>query len=118
MTKEAVLQGAGTQSLGTYVDRRQTTVAEWVALRPVFDVCTRETGYKEGGETPGAMVEAGGSGESAEGHSRSYFGRGKGAVATGIGQVWQERGRVGGGEHVQRRIRARQGTSVYWDGDR
>ena len=49
------------------------------------------------GETPGAVVEAGGSIESAEGHSRSNFGRGKGAAATGIWQVWRERGRVRGG---------------------
>ena len=49
------------------------------------------------GETPGAVVEAGGSMESDEGHSRSNFGRGKGAAATGIWQVWRERGRVRGG---------------------
>ena len=49
VTEEAVLQGAGTQSLRTYVDRRQATVAEWVALRPIFDVSVRETGYEGGG---------------------------------------------------------------------
>ena len=25
------------------------TVAEWVAIRPIFDVCARETGYEGGG---------------------------------------------------------------------
>ena len=49
MTAEAVLQGAGTQSLRTYVDRRQATVADWLALRPIFDIFARETGYERGG---------------------------------------------------------------------
>ena len=31
------------------MDRQQATVAEWVATRPIFDVCAREKGY-EGGE--------------------------------------------------------------------
>ena len=44
-----VLQGVGTQPLKTYVDRRQAAVVEWVALRNIFDVCARETGY-EGGD--------------------------------------------------------------------
>ena len=46
---EAVLQGEGTQLLQTYVDIRQATVMEWVPLRPILDVCTRETGYEGGG---------------------------------------------------------------------
>ena len=45
-----VLLGAETQPLRTYLDRRQATVTEGVALRPVFDVCTRETGYEGGGK--------------------------------------------------------------------
>ena len=36
---KTLLHGAGTQSLRTYMDRRQVTVAEWVDLRPVFEVC-------------------------------------------------------------------------------
>ena len=32
------LQGAGTQPLQTYVDRRQAEVAEWVDLRPVCEI--------------------------------------------------------------------------------
>ena len=43
------LQGAGTHLLRTYLDRRQVTVAEWVALRPIFDVCVRDTRYDDGG---------------------------------------------------------------------
>ena len=49
VTEEAVLQGVGTQMLRTYVDRLQATVAEWVATRPIFDVCERYTGYGGGG---------------------------------------------------------------------
>ena len=60
----------------------------------------------------------GGSGESAEGHGRSNFVRGKGAVATVIRHEWQERERVGGEDHRQQMIGARQGTSVFWDRDR
>ena len=44
-----VLQGVDTQPLQTYLEKRQAIVAEWVVLRPIFDVCARDTGY-EGGE--------------------------------------------------------------------
>ena len=30
------------------MDRKQETVAEWEDLRPIFNVCTRDTGYKGG----------------------------------------------------------------------
>ena len=29
--------------------RQKATVAEWVATRPIFDVCAQETGYEGGG---------------------------------------------------------------------
>ena len=38
VAEENVLQEAGTQPLQTYLDRRKATVAELVALRPIFDV--------------------------------------------------------------------------------
>ena len=60
-------------------------------------------------------MDAGGSVEAAEGCSRSYFGRGKGMVATGIRQVWREQERVRGGDHRHQRLGARQVTLVYWD---
>ena len=45
-----VIKEAINQTLGAYIDKRQVTVAEWVALRPVLEICDRETGYKvEGG---------------------------------------------------------------------
>ena len=37
--EEEVLLGAGNQTLRTYVARWQATVEEWVATRPIFDVC-------------------------------------------------------------------------------
>ena len=40
-----VLQGSRTQPLQIYLGRRHATAVEWVALRPIFDVCARETGY-------------------------------------------------------------------------
>ena len=46
---EAVLQGTETQALRTYVERQHATVAEWVSLRPIFDVFARDTGYEGGG---------------------------------------------------------------------
>ena len=46
MKAYAVLQGVGTHTLRKYVDRRQATVVEWVANRPIFGVCARETGYE------------------------------------------------------------------------
>ena len=46
---DRMLQGAGTQPLHTYLDRRQATVAEWVALQTIFEVFARETGYEGGG---------------------------------------------------------------------
>ena len=50
MTAEKVInKGAGTQTLGTYIDRRQATVAEWVALRPILDIYDRDKVYEGGG---------------------------------------------------------------------
>ena len=34
---EKVLQGAGTQTLQTYLYRRQVKVVKWVASRPIFE---------------------------------------------------------------------------------
>ena len=44
-----VLKGAGTQTLGAYIDKRQVTVAEWLELRPILDIFNIETGYEGGG---------------------------------------------------------------------
>ena len=43
------LKEARTQTLGAYIDKRQEMVAEWVTLRPILNICDRETGYVGGG---------------------------------------------------------------------
>ena len=43
---EVVREAAGTQSAMTYIGRRQGTAAQWVALRPIFEV---EAFYEGGG---------------------------------------------------------------------
>ena len=58
MTPKIFLQRAGTQTLWTYVDRRQAKVVEWVALRSIFDVYAIETVYEGWGETLSAVLEA------------------------------------------------------------
>ena len=45
--KKTVLQGAGTQTIRTCVERRQAEVAEWVALRNIFYICL----MREGGDS-------------------------------------------------------------------
>ena len=44
-----MLQAVGTKPLKTYIDKRKAKLVEWVALRPIFDICTKETGYEGGG---------------------------------------------------------------------
>ena len=46
---ESVLKEAVTQKFGKFIDKRQATVTEWVALRPVLEVCNRGAGYEGGG---------------------------------------------------------------------
>ena len=46
---EEVQEAAGTQLSTTYIGIRQGTVAQWVVMSPVFELCVRDTGY-EGGE--------------------------------------------------------------------
>ena len=50
VSEETVLEKSGTQPLGTYIDRRQATVAEWVALRPILEVCDKKEILQEGEE--------------------------------------------------------------------
>ena len=47
--EDMLLQATETKPLREYINRRQATVAEWVALRPIFEVCEKETGYEGGG---------------------------------------------------------------------
>ena len=41
---DRVLKKAVTQFLGAYIDKRQATVLECVALRPILEVCYKEIG--------------------------------------------------------------------------
>ena len=41
---EIVREAAGTQSDRIYIEQRQATVAQWVALRPLCEICEGETG--------------------------------------------------------------------------
>ena len=46
---ESVFKEAGNQKLGMHIDKPQAKVAEWVELRPIYEVCDTETGYEGGG---------------------------------------------------------------------
>ena len=46
---EGIREALGTESDRIYIEQRQATMAQWVSLRPLFEVCTRETGYEGGG---------------------------------------------------------------------
>ena len=43
---EKFLEKSGTQTLGTYIDRRKATVSEWMALSPILEVYDIDTGYE------------------------------------------------------------------------
>ena len=38
--------GGGEKTFKTYIDKRQTTVAEWVALHHIFKVYAKEISYE------------------------------------------------------------------------
>ena len=46
VAEEKVLKEAVTQSLRAYIDRRQATVAEWVALQPILEVFDKDADYE------------------------------------------------------------------------
>ena len=41
---ERLIQAARTKPLREYIDKRQATIVEWVALWQIFEVCEKETG--------------------------------------------------------------------------
>ena len=109
---EKVLKEEITQYLGAYIEKRQASVEEWVALRPILEVCDKETGYKVRG---GALVEENDDQEADECYIKRYFGGGKGADLE-IRKAWRGRGRQGSSRFG---FRCRdQLASVCWDGDR
>ena len=48
---EGIQEAAGTQSARIYIEKRQATLSQWVVLRPLFEVCARETGYEGWGRS-------------------------------------------------------------------
>ena len=46
---EEALREAVAKSAADYIGRQQAMVAQWVALRPLLEVCSRETVYEGGG---------------------------------------------------------------------
>ena len=46
VAEESMLQAERTKTINNYIDKRQSTVAGWVALRPILNVCAKETGYE------------------------------------------------------------------------
>ena len=44
-----VILEVGTKPLWGYINKRRTTVSEWVSLRPTFEVCSNNTEYEGGG---------------------------------------------------------------------
>ena len=78
--------GGGEGALGNrekplleYIERRQATILEWVALQAVFDVCAKETGF-ERGEVVQEAVAPDSRVMAAEDHTKRDFGSGKGAA--------------------------------------
>ena len=45
---EGVQEAAGEKLASIYIERQQATVAQWVALRPLFEVFAMDTGYEGG----------------------------------------------------------------------
>ena len=45
---ERVIQGTGKKPLQEYIERTQATVADWVALRPIFEVLKKCPGTRSG----------------------------------------------------------------------
>ena len=39
---EGITEAALTQSSRIYIEQRQATVAQWVVIRPLFELCARE----------------------------------------------------------------------------
>ena len=67
---EVVWEAVGTQSAMTYIRRWQANVAQWVALRPIFEECVGEEGYKGGWMQEGFLVPPRGNIETTSGHIR------------------------------------------------
>ena len=69
-------EAAGRKSEMTQIRIRQETMVQWVVLRPIFQVCSREKGYKGRGEQEGFLVEPRGNIETNSVHLVKNLARG------------------------------------------
>ena len=46
---EGIREAAGTHLARIYIERLLSHMAQWVVIRPLFEVCEREKGYERGG---------------------------------------------------------------------
>ena len=85
-----MIQAEETKPLRDYINNRQAVLAEWVALRPIFEVCAKDTGYDGGRRLRELWWQQATCGcrTTAESHVKRYFGGSVGAVTTGIRQGW------------------------------
>ena len=83
-----MLHAAVKKPLRDYINKRQAMVAEWVALRPIFEVCAKKTGYEGRGKVSRAMVAIGCYRTTSESHVKIFFGGSVGWEVTGIWKVW------------------------------
>ena len=77
-------EAEGNQSETIYMERRQATVAQWVVLHTLFDVCARKTGYEVGSRRRSCC------GDNSQ--QKNNF-----------GPPWKNRGKLKGGGGVVRR---------------
>ena len=83
---EEVIQAAGMQSVDMYIGRLQATVAQWVDLQLLLEVCTWEIGYEGGIQEETAMAETREDIRGAKDHARRGILVGNTKVS-GLGQV-------------------------------
>ena len=55
---EEVIRKMEKKSASGYIGRRQETVEQWVAIRPLLEFCMRETGYTGIGSEEKVVAEA------------------------------------------------------------
>ena len=48
--EEVIREAGGTYLDRIYIEQRKATMAQWVAIRPLFGVCEREKGYEGEGQ--------------------------------------------------------------------
>ena len=96
---EVIREAAGTQSARIYIEQRHATLAKWVGIHPLFEVCVRQTGYRGGGR----KIKAWWRQEATEKHLRDTLEDSQEA----------KRRRRSGGEMGMQQDRNRKGEAVW-----